>query len=94
MKRTSKLLATLLIAATCVLCGCHGKRLTKANVAEVTDGMSRKQVESILGPPTSIDSTDLLIMKKVRYGYQQDHESVTIVFLNDKVASKESSLHD
>ena len=94
MKRTSKLLATLLTAAACVLGGCHGKRLAKANVAEVTEGMSRKQVESILGPPTSIDSTDLLIMKKVTYGYQQDHESVTIVFLNDKVASKESSLHD
>lgn len=56
--------------------------------------MSRKQVESILGPPTSVDSTDLLILKKVTYKYQQGDESVTIVFTNDKVASKESSLHD
>ena len=84
----------LLTAAACALGACHGKRLTKANVAEVTEGMSRKQVESILGPPTSIDSTDLLIMKKVTYAYQQDHESVTIVFVNDKVASMESSLRD
>ena len=94
MKRTATLLVALLAAVACALSGCHGKRLTKANVAEVTEGMSRKQVESILGPPTSIDSTDLLIMKKVTYSYQQDHESVTIVFVNDKATSKESSLHD
>jgi hypothetical protein len=84
----------LLIAAALALSACHGKRLTKANVAEVTEGMSRKQVESILGPPTSVDSTNLLIMKKVTYTYQQDHEMVTIVFNDDKVASKESSLQD
>jgi len=82
------------MVVACAFSGCHGKRLTKANVAEVSEGMSRKQVESILGPPTSVDSTDLLIMKKVTYTYQQDHESVTIVFVNNKVASKESSLHD
>ena len=85
---------TLLLAAVLMLGGCHGKRLTKANVAEVSEGMSRKQVESILGPPTSVDSTNLLVMKKITYVYQQGDESVTIVFTNDKVASKESSLHD
>jgi outer membrane protein assembly factor BamE (lipoprotein component of BamABCDE complex) len=89
----SPLLAFLITAAV-ALSGCGRQRLTKANVAEVTDGMSRKQVESILGPPTSIDSTNLLIMKKVTYVYQQGDEAVTIVFTNDKVASKESSLHD
>ena len=94
MKRTSRVVTTLIAIAVCILSGCHGKRLTRANVAEVSEGMSRKQVESILGPPTSVDSTDLLIMKKVTYSYQQDHESVTIVFVNNKVASKESSLRD
>ena len=82
------------MAAVFGLSACHGKRLTKANVDEVSSGMGRKQVESILGPPTSIDSTDLLIMKKITYTYQQDHESVTVVFMNDKVSSKESSLRD
>src|SRR5689334_17332887 len=73
--------------------GCQ-KRLSKANVDEVTAGMSRKQVESILGPPTSIDSTDLLITKKVTYVYQQGSETVTVVFFNDEVSSKESNLKD
>ncbi len=85
---------TLLLAAALLLGGCDGKRITKANVAEVSEGMSRKQVESILGPPTSVDSTNLLILKKVTYVYQQGGESVTIFFANDKVSSKESSLHD
>ena len=84
----------LMLAALFALTACHGPRLTKANVDEVSQGMSRKQVESILGPPTSIDSTNLLVMKKVTYAYTQGNESVTIVFVNDQVASKESNLHD
>lgn len=74
--------------------GACQKRLTKANVDEVTPGMSRKQVESILGAPTAVDSTNLLITKKVTYVYRQGNESVTIVFFNDEVSAKESNLHD
>ena len=87
-------LIVVLLAAGFILSSCHGKRLTPANVAEITDGMSRKQVESILGPPTSVDSTNLLVTKKVTYTYQQGDETVTIVFFNDQVSSKESNLHD
>ena len=85
---------TLLLVTVFSLGSCNGKRLTKANVAEVSEGMSRKQVESILGPPTLVDSTNLLLLKKITYTYQQGDESVTVVFANDKVASKESSLHN
>ena len=84
----------LLLVSVLALASCHGKRLTRANVEQVTDGMSRKQVESILGPPTSMDSTNLLVAKKITYSYQQGDESVTIVFVNDEVKSKESNLHD
>ena len=89
-----RLALILLVAVLLSLGGCLGKRLTKANVDEVTNGMSRKQVESILGPPTSIDSTNLLVTKKVTYTYRQGDETVTIVFFNDEVSSKESNLHD
>ena len=84
----------LLVLTAMLSVGCLGKRLTKANVDEVEKGMSRKQVESILGPPTSVDSTDLLVTKKVTYTYKQGDELVTIVFFNDEVSSKESNLHD
>jgi hypothetical protein len=69
-----------------------GKSITKANVEEVEQGMSKKQVESILGHPTSITNEDLVIMKKTTYLYRQGKDSVTIVFKDDKVQSKESTL--
>jgi outer membrane protein assembly factor BamE (lipoprotein component of BamABCDE complex) len=70
------------------------KRLTKANVNEVTEGMAKKQVESILGPPTTIDSKDFVVLKKTTYVYDQGKESVTIVFKDDKVQSKVSTLSE
>jgi outer membrane protein assembly factor BamE (lipoprotein component of BamABCDE complex) len=73
---------------------CSGKRITKANVDEITDGMSKKQVESILGPPTSLATEDFVIMKKTTYVYRQGKDTVTIVFKDDKVQSKDSTLSD
>jgi outer membrane protein assembly factor BamE (lipoprotein component of BamABCDE complex) len=69
-----------------------GKRITKANVDEVTEGMPKKQVESILGPPTSLSTEDFVIMKKTTYFYRQGKDTVTIVFKDDKVQSKDSTL--
>jgi len=89
IQRTSRLLLVLLVVF-CVSCG--GKRITKANVDEVAEGMSKKQVESILGPPTSINNEDFIIMKKTTYVYRQGKDSVTIVFKDDKVQSKDSTL--
>jgi outer membrane protein assembly factor BamE (lipoprotein component of BamABCDE complex) len=73
---------------------CSGKRITKANVDQVMEGMSKKQVESILGPPTSLTTEDFVIMKKTTYVYRQGKDTVTIVFKDDKVQSKDSTLSD
>jgi outer membrane protein assembly factor BamE (lipoprotein component of BamABCDE complex) len=81
------LVLTLVLAVSCV-----GNRLRKANVDEVTEGMSKKQVESILGPPTNIDNKDFLIMKKTTYVYRQGNDTVTIGFKDDKVTDKQSTL--
>jgi hypothetical protein len=88
----ARLLLVLLLALG-VSCT-PGKRITRANVDEVAEGMSKKQVESILGPPTSINSEDLIIMKKTTYIYRQGKDTVTIVFKDDKVQSKDSTLAD
>jgi hypothetical protein len=77
-------LVLVLLMALCV--SCSGKRITKANVDEITQGMSRKQVESVLGPPTS-RMTDV-------YVYRQGKDIVSIVFKDDKVQSKKSTLSD
>jgi len=77
-----------------MLDSCSSKRITKANVDQVTDGMSKKQVESILGPPTSLKNDDFVITKKTTYVYRQGKDTVTIVFKDDKVQSKDSTLSD
>ena len=73
---------------------CAGRRITKANVDEVGEGMSKKQVESILGPPSELDNKDFLILKKTTYLYRQGKDTVTIVFKDDKVVEKQSTLTD
>ena len=92
LKSISRFLLVVLLALA-VSCT-PGKRITKANVDEVTEGMSKKQVESILGPPTSINNQDFVIMKKTTYVYRQGNDTVTIVFKDDKVTDKQSTLSD
>src|SRR5215471_15696420 len=84
----------LMLVLVIVLGGCICKRITKANVDQVTEGMSKKQVESILGQPTSAKMEDPTIMKQTTYVYRQGKDSVTIVFKDDKVQSKDSTISD
>jgi outer membrane protein assembly factor BamE (lipoprotein component of BamABCDE complex) len=96
MFRSAKNLTTAGIILTGLIIlavsSCSDKRITKANVDEITEGMAKKQVESILGPPTSIDSKDILITKTTTYTYRQGKDTVTVVFKDDKVQSKDSTL--
>jgi len=85
-------LVLVLLITLCV--SCSSKRISKENVDQVVEGMSKKQVESILGPPTSLDNKDFVIMKKTTYIYRQGKDTVTIVFKDDKVQSKDSTLSD
>ena len=93
MFRTASQLMLVLMLVF-VVGGCSNKRITKANVDQVAEGMSKKQVESILGPPTSLTTDDFVIMKKTTYVYRQGKDTVTIVFKDDKVQSKASTLSE
>ncbi len=93
--RTLRLSGLLLIVlAFTLVTSCSNRRLTKANVDEIVDGMSKKQVESILGPPTAVDNADFVVMKKVTYIYRQENGNVTVVFKDDKVTEKQTTLSD
>jgi len=92
--RVLRLVSMVTILAFTVAACNSAKRLKNANVNEVTEGMSKKQVESILGLPTTVDTKDFVVLKKTVYVYDQGKESVTIVFKDDKVQSKVSTLSD
>lgn len=83
------------LAVVVLLGGCQpGKRLRKANVDQVTTGMAKKQVESILGMPSSVDVKELDLTKKTTYVYTQGEESVTLIFWDDKLESKVSTFKE
>lgn len=94
MSILQKTFRLLLVGLIFVSLSCAGRKITKANVDEVGEGMSKKQVESILGPPSELDNKDFLILKKTTYIYRQGKDTVTIVFKDDKVVEKQSTLTD
>jgi outer membrane protein assembly factor BamE (lipoprotein component of BamABCDE complex) len=92
-------LPALLLALTTLLSlgGCNrniisGSKLTSANYDQITLGMSKAQVENILGAPTSVESKDMLIFKKTTYRYEDGKKFAIITFKNDEVDSKDTNL--
>ncbi len=83
---------SLLIAAV-LLASCSGPKLTLANYNKITTGMSKTQVEKILGPPTSVEKTDMFIFKKTTYRYEDGKKFAIITFKNDEVDSKDTNLN-
>jgi SmpA / OmlA family len=95
MKRIT-LLATL-CGLLLALTGCNrnaftGSKLTLANYDQVTNGMTKTQVERIMGPPTSIETKDILVFKKTTYRYEEGSKFALFTFKNDELDSKDSNL--
>ena len=84
----------LLIAVVLLVVGCDraGSRLTSANYDQITNGMSKSQVETILGPPTNVETKDMLIFKKTTYRYEDGKKFAMVTFKNDEVDGKETNL--
>ncbi len=69
-----------------------GSKLTQANYDQVHDGMTKAQVQTILGAPTSSETKDMLIFKKTTYRYEDGKKFVMITFKNDELDSKDGNL--
>ena len=69
-----------------------GSKLTLANYNEVTDGMTKAQVERIMGPPTTTETKDMLVFKKTTYRYEEGPKFALFTFKNDELDSKEGNL--
>jgi outer membrane protein assembly factor BamE (lipoprotein component of BamABCDE complex) len=87
----------LLALALVTLAACNrnplsGSKLTLDNYNKITNGMSKTQVEQILGPPTTSETTDMVIFKKTTYRYEDGTRFAQVTFKNDEVDGKETNL--
>src|SRR5256885_673936 len=69
-----------------------GSKLTLDKYNQITTGMSKAQVEKILGPPPAVETKDFMLLKRTTYFYRQPNGTVTVLFKDDKVAAKSSTL--
>jgi outer membrane protein assembly factor BamE (lipoprotein component of BamABCDE complex) len=97
MMMPNKLLAIFFAVAVLALPGCNrnpltGSKLTLDNYNLITTGMSKAQVEKILGPPTTAETKDMIIFKKTTWRYEDGKSFAMITFKNDEVDSKETNL--
>jgi len=69
-----------------------GSKLVLANYDQVTNGMTKAQVERIMGPPTTTETKDMLIFKKTTYRYEDGSKFALFTFKNDELDSKEGNL--
>jgi len=84
--------AFLLSLASCNRSPLSGSKLTLANYDQVSVGMRKAQVETILGPPTTMETKDMIIFKKTTYRYEDGQKFALITFKNDEVDGKDSNL--
>jgi hypothetical protein len=86
------LLVWLLIAVSCDHSVVTGSKLTTSNYHRITTGMTKAQVERILGPPTTVETKDMMIFKKTTYRYEDGKKFAMFTFKNDELDSKEGNL--
>jgi outer membrane protein assembly factor BamE (lipoprotein component of BamABCDE complex) len=92
MKIISAVCAAILILTACNRNILTGSKLTLDNYNQITTGMSKAQVEKILGPPTSMETKDMLIFKKTTWRYEDGNKFAVVTFKNDEVDSKDTNL--
>jgi outer membrane protein assembly factor BamE (lipoprotein component of BamABCDE complex) len=92
MKLVSAVFLAILVLAACNRNVMTGSKLTLDNYNQITTGMSKAQVEKILGPPTSMETKDMLIFKKTIWRYEDGQKFGQITFKNDEVDGKDTNL--
>jgi outer membrane protein assembly factor BamE (lipoprotein component of BamABCDE complex) len=95
LRKTSilfSLLAWLLVTVSCDHSVVTGSRLTLSNYDQITPGMTKAQVERILGPPTTVETKDMMIFKKTTYRYEDGKKFAMLTFKNDELDNKEGNL--
>ena len=84
--------ALLMFAVGCDRSALSGSKLTSANYDQINTGMSKSQVETILGKPTTVETKDMLIFKKTTYRYEDGKRFAMVTFKNYEVDGKDTNL--
>ena len=92
MKIIPAVFLAILLLAACNRNALTGSKLTLDNYNQIMTGMSKAQAEKILGPPTSMETKDMLIFKKTIWRYEDRQKFAQITFKNDEVDSKDTNL--
>ena len=92
MKMIPAVLLAILVLAACNRNVLSGSKLTLDNYNQITTGMSKGQVEKVLGSPTSTETKDMLIFKKTTWRYEDGPKFAQITFKNDEVDGKDTNL--
>jgi len=92
MKIISVALLAILLLAACNRNVLTGSKLTLDSYNQITTGMSKAQVETILDPSTSMETKDMLMFKKTIWRYEDRQKFAQITFKNDEVDSKDTNL--
>jgi outer membrane protein assembly factor BamE (lipoprotein component of BamABCDE complex) len=67
-------------------------KLTRANVDQIHEKMSKGEVQAILGSPSSTSTEDKLIYKRTTWRYVEGDKYINITFKNDELDSKDTNL--
>ncbi len=95
MKRCLSLSSILLLFCALFLEGCNKSpvsKLNRSNYDQIHEGMSKEQVQAILGPPTAIKTEDKIIYKRTVWRYTEGDRYINITFKNDELDSKDTNL--
>ena len=78
---------SLLAAVAC------SPKLAQGQLEKVQEGMTTEQVKALLGTPTEVSTTSVPLLGTVTtYSYKSEKGEVTVVFHDDKLATKVGSV--
>ncbi|HEY0792911.1 MAG TPA: outer membrane protein assembly factor BamE [Chthoniobacterales bacterium] len=91
----SRLLAGIVLAlflASCDNTAAPASKINRANFDQIHEGMSKAQVQAVLGPATSTSTEDKVIYKRTTWRYTQGDKYINITFKNDELDAKDTNL--
>lgn len=87
-----KTAVAILVLFVVGLTSCNSSKVRPENYDQITNGMSKAQVERILGPPTTRETKDMILFSKSTWRWEDGNKFAIVTFKNDEVDSKDTNL--